>query len=526
MAECDGGFDANFVTDIHDLLKCVVCNFVLKSPVQVIECGHRFCRECYEKIKEYALSRDVELLCPLDRLVIDEKQVFPDKGIERRILDLQVKCDHLNDGCEWMNELRHLQNHINNECFFALVCCPNDGCNINSVRSELEDHKKICPMKESSQSQKLRKLETMISEVMERLKAKDDQLEALTMQMKENDANSRKMMSNVMERLKAKDDQLDALKMQIKENEVNSKTKISEVMERFKAKDDQLDALTMQMKENDANLKTMMSNVMERLKAKDDQLDALKMQIKENEVNSKTMISEVMERFKSKDDELNALKMQIKENEANSKTMMVDFMDKLKAKDNKLDSLVTQMKNTNIKLETVESELKILNKNFNGYKNACEDVKKDIVSLKVLQNTKLVGYFQWNITECSRKRSQKKISSSPFSTLNGYKCALLAQWSDKNEFGIFIYLKVGEIDDDLIWPFNMKVTFECCNGDDIVKRILDSSNSVGYPWRKKPSAEIGGDYGFSKFLLGSHLDKFVKDDSIVINCYIETMDTQ
>ena len=36
-------------------------------------------------------------------------QVFKDKGKQREILDLQVYCTYSNDGCEWTNELRHLE---------------------------------------------------------------------------------------------------------------------------------------------------------------------------------------------------------------------------------------------------------------------------------------------------------------------------------------------------------------------------------------------------------------------------------
>lgn len=55
---------------------------------------------------------------------------------------------------------------------------------------------------------------------------------------------------------------------------------MSEFVENLKTKDDQLDALTTQMKENDANSKTLMSEVVERLKARDGQWNSLTVQMK------------------------------------------------------------------------------------------------------------------------------------------------------------------------------------------------------------------------------------------------------
>lgn len=197
----------------------------------------------------------------------------------------------------------------------------------------------------------------------------------------------------------------------------------------------------------------------------------------------------------------------------------------IKAKDEKLNTLAIQMKDKETKLETMDKNLRELNRQVSEKEH--ENLRREIDTLKVLQKTKLVGYFQWNITEYSHKRSLKECRSLPFYTLNGYNCSLRAEWSGRKRkfFGIYICHNVGERDDDLVWPFNMKVTFECCCADACVRHILDISDPERIPFRGKPDPQSESNtYGHYNFLSYPQLNKFIKNDSIVINCYIETID--
>ena len=51
------GYDAEFLDDVPDHLKCTICLMVLKNPVQLADCGHRFCYDCYVSIKNCAATR-------------------------------------------------------------------------------------------------------------------------------------------------------------------------------------------------------------------------------------------------------------------------------------------------------------------------------------------------------------------------------------------------------------------------------------------------------------------------------------
>ena len=48
------GFDANFISEVQDYLKCVVCHLVLRQPIHIMRCGHCFCEPCFERLKSYS----------------------------------------------------------------------------------------------------------------------------------------------------------------------------------------------------------------------------------------------------------------------------------------------------------------------------------------------------------------------------------------------------------------------------------------------------------------------------------------
>ena len=68
---------------------------------------------------------------------------------EQDILSLTVKCDNTLNGCEWIGELRSLENHLT-ICGFTLLPCPNeckDGKKtVKLLRKNIKVHKKeVCP---------------------------------------------------------------------------------------------------------------------------------------------------------------------------------------------------------------------------------------------------------------------------------------------------------------------------------------------------------------------------------------------
>ena len=48
------GIDATFISEVPQYLKCVVCRLVLRQPMRITTCGHKFCEACFERIKGYS----------------------------------------------------------------------------------------------------------------------------------------------------------------------------------------------------------------------------------------------------------------------------------------------------------------------------------------------------------------------------------------------------------------------------------------------------------------------------------------
>jgi len=49
-----GGYNYDFVTDLSEDLTCTLCHFAFKNPVQIEECGHIYCKVCYQQLKDHA----------------------------------------------------------------------------------------------------------------------------------------------------------------------------------------------------------------------------------------------------------------------------------------------------------------------------------------------------------------------------------------------------------------------------------------------------------------------------------------
>ena len=139
MANAQGGFDAVFVVELSERLICPICQLALKAP-QLTKCGHHFCKTClYE-----CLSRRGVHYCPTCRRKLKRSEIFPNNALKREILDLNIKCDQLKKGCQWMGELRSREDH-DEECPYVDEKCSNE-CGDIVIRRAMENHlQEQCP---------------------------------------------------------------------------------------------------------------------------------------------------------------------------------------------------------------------------------------------------------------------------------------------------------------------------------------------------------------------------------------------
>ena len=133
-----GGYECDFVDAIPESLSCPVCLLPFRDPHLVSCCGAKYCEPCIGRVKAAGQP------CPLC------KQQFVsllDRSLQRKVLELKIRCSRKKDGCEWEGELRHLSNHEREECVWALVEC-GYHCGERLPRRQLAEHEQdVCPQR-------------------------------------------------------------------------------------------------------------------------------------------------------------------------------------------------------------------------------------------------------------------------------------------------------------------------------------------------------------------------------------------
>ena len=114
---------------------CPVCQDLLTEPFQ-LECGHQLCRRCHDRL---LCSNKTE--CPTCRDSNALNNAHFDKFLKRKVNSVKIHCRHLKEGCEWVGEVRYLQDHLEH----SVIACPF-GCGKHSCQVALKEHKSYhCP---------------------------------------------------------------------------------------------------------------------------------------------------------------------------------------------------------------------------------------------------------------------------------------------------------------------------------------------------------------------------------------------
>ena len=114
---------------------CPVCQDLLTDPFQ-LECGHQLCRECHDR-----LLTTKKADCPTCRDSVALKSARIDKFLKRKVNSVRVHCQHHKEGCEWVGEVRYLQDHLER----SVVACPFH-CGKYSCKVVMKEHKSLhCP---------------------------------------------------------------------------------------------------------------------------------------------------------------------------------------------------------------------------------------------------------------------------------------------------------------------------------------------------------------------------------------------
>ena len=154
-----GGFDYEFVDIPSKTLECPVCLLTLREPHVISCCGYHFCRPCIDRIR-----RDGKP-CPLCN--DPNFSIMLHKGVMREINSLKVRCPQSEKGCQWADDLGHLQQHVSGVgakdggCGYVEVGCAYQ-CGQSFQRRLIREHElEACPKRpvEVQMSSVVRKLE-------------------------------------------------------------------------------------------------------------------------------------------------------------------------------------------------------------------------------------------------------------------------------------------------------------------------------------------------------------------------------
>ena len=124
-----------------------MCLCVLREPYLVDCCGYSFCRSCIEMVKSENKP------CPL--CAVQFTTCIPDKRLQRTLNDFQVYCAHKEDGCEWVGSLGTLTQHLNAKplgegerlsgCQLTSIVCKH--CFDHTRRQDMVKHETFCPQR-------------------------------------------------------------------------------------------------------------------------------------------------------------------------------------------------------------------------------------------------------------------------------------------------------------------------------------------------------------------------------------------
>ncbi len=145
-----GGYPCEFVERPPTVLatECAVCLQVIREPLLVSCCGHNYCRTCIEPVHKAGHP------CPLC-----QETTFTylhNKGLQRSLNELRVRCVNQPRTCEWTGELGKLEEHLNENpepetqllgCEFVELDCVY-SCGARLMRFQLHKHQTdLCPQR-------------------------------------------------------------------------------------------------------------------------------------------------------------------------------------------------------------------------------------------------------------------------------------------------------------------------------------------------------------------------------------------
>ena len=126
----------NLSYDEYNNIKCKSCNsiplipIVIKNDESKINSDYEIlCKECYSNLKDNDENISIKNI---------DKQYS--STIKIIIQNMQIKCINENIGCKWIGELSNFESHLNDECLYQKIKCPNKECDKIIYKKDLSSH--------------------------------------------------------------------------------------------------------------------------------------------------------------------------------------------------------------------------------------------------------------------------------------------------------------------------------------------------------------------------------------------------
>jgi len=126
-------------------LRCAGCTFYLEYPKHRMLCGHKFCEQCFEEMKQRYQNENIEQYCPVDGTKIDVNNKYPEQ-ISLQSNELNSRSEllcHISSkissrGEEMNSMISHFRDMQND-----LICSKgNDEQLIEMIQNRIEHTKK------------------------------------------------------------------------------------------------------------------------------------------------------------------------------------------------------------------------------------------------------------------------------------------------------------------------------------------------------------------------------------------------
>ncbi|KAL4438604.1 hypothetical protein ABPG74_015502 [Tetrahymena malaccensis] len=121
-----------------DDLVCPICSYVIWEPVGCAVCKLHVCLKCIQDWQNKGKTT-----CPISgcKEFQDEK---PHPYFYKHLSSLKLDCQNKEKGCLETMLYEQYQKHLEKECMFVDVNCPDEGCQIIILKKDLEEHLKVC----------------------------------------------------------------------------------------------------------------------------------------------------------------------------------------------------------------------------------------------------------------------------------------------------------------------------------------------------------------------------------------------